>query len=73
MSSELRIASLLASGTEIVDRLGLGERLVAISHECDYPPKLMNRPRVTRAVIDTEASSQSIDRQVAQLASASTR
>lgn len=70
MTSELRIASLLASGTEIIDRLGLGERLVAISHECDYPPKLMNRPRVTRAIIDTEASSEAIDRQVAQLTSA---
>ncbi|MCH9034915.1 MAG: cobalamin-binding protein [Planctomycetes bacterium] len=70
MISELRIASLLAAGTEIIDRLGLGERLVAISHECDYPPKLMNRPRVTRAIIDTEASSEAIDRQVAQLTSA---
>ncbi|MCH9001084.1 MAG: cobalamin-binding protein [Planctomycetes bacterium] len=70
MTSDLRIASLLASGTEIIDRLGLGERLVAISHECDYPPKLMNRPRVTRAIIDTEASSEAIDRQVAQLISA---
>lgn len=70
MISELRIASLLASGTEIIDRLGLGERLVAISHECDYPPRLMNRPRVTHAMIDTEASSEAIDRQVVQLASA---
>ncbi len=70
MTSELRIASLLAAGTEIIDRLGLGERLVAISHECDYPPKLMNRPRVTRAIIDTEASSEAIDRQVVQLTSA---
>ena len=70
MIAGLRIASLLASGTEIIDRLGLGERLVAISHECDYPPKLMNRPRVTRAIIDTEASSEAIDRQVVQLTSA---
>ncbi|MCH8147338.1 MAG: hypothetical protein IH987_04990 [Planctomycetes bacterium] len=52
MKSGLRIASLLASGTEIVDLLGLGDQLVAISHECDYPPRLMDRPRVTRAVID---------------------
>ncbi|MGH7539652.1 MAG: cobalamin-binding protein, partial [Gemmatimonadota bacterium] len=34
----MRIVSLLASGTEIVDELGLGERLVGISHECDHPP-----------------------------------
>ena len=70
MKSGLRIASLLASGTEIVDLLGLGDQLVAISHECDYPPRLMDRPRVTRAVIDTEASSEEIDRQVRSLTSA---
>jgi iron complex transport system substrate-binding protein len=43
-----RIASLLASGTEIVVELGLEEQLVAISHECDYPPRVLDRPRVSR-------------------------
>jgi iron complex transport system substrate-binding protein len=47
-----RIASLLASGTEIVDALGLGDRLVAISHECDYPPELLDRPRASRPRFD---------------------
>jgi iron complex transport system substrate-binding protein len=44
----MRIASLLASGTEIASALGLGPNIVAISHECDYPPELLDRPRVTR-------------------------
>ena len=38
--SDGRIVSLLASATEIVAALGLTDRLVAISHECDYPPDI---------------------------------
>lgn len=47
-----RIVSLLASATEIVYALGLGDRLVGISHECDYPPEALDRPRVSRARFD---------------------
>ena len=53
----MRIVSLLASGTEIVDALGLGERLVGISHECDHPPHLLDRPRVSRPRFDPEGLS----------------
>jgi len=59
-----RIASLLASGTEIVCGLGLESQLVAISHECDYPASVLDRPRVTFAHIDDSASSATIDAQV---------
>lgn len=52
-----RIVSLLASGTEIVDALGLGECLVGISHECDHPPQLLDRPRVSRPRFDPEGLS----------------
>jgi iron complex transport system substrate-binding protein len=38
----------------MVCALGLDERLVAISHECDYPPGVLDRPRVTRARFDPE-------------------
>lgn len=31
------VASLIPSGTDILAALGLGERLVGISHECDHP------------------------------------
>lgn len=43
-----RIASLLASATEIVVALGLEKSLVAISHECDYPERVLDRPRISR-------------------------
>ncbi len=48
----MKIASLLASGTEIAWALGLGEQIVAISHECDYPAEVLDRPRVTRPRFD---------------------
>ena len=60
-----RIVSLLASGTEIVDALALGELLVGISHECDYPASLLDRPRVSRPRFDPEGlDSGAIDRAV---------
>ncbi len=48
----MRIASLLASATETVYALGLGEQLVAISHECDYPSEALEKPRVSRPRFD---------------------
>lgn len=43
----MRIASLLPSATEIVFALGLGEELVGVSHECDFPPPAREIPVVT--------------------------
>ena len=40
--------SLLPSATEIVCALGLEDRLVGISHSCDYPESIVNRPRLSR-------------------------
>jgi len=48
----MRIASFLASGTEICVALGLQESIVAISHECDWPPDVLDRPRVSRPRFD---------------------
>ena len=57
-----RIVSLLASATEIVVTLGLEDRLVAISHECDYPERVLDRPRVSRPRFDPEGlDSEAID------------
>jgi iron complex transport system substrate-binding protein len=43
-----RIVSLLPSATEIVCALGLEDRLVGISHSCDYPPSVNDLPRLSR-------------------------
>ncbi len=48
----MRIASLLPSATEIVYALGLGEHLVAVSHDCDYPPDAKNKLRLTSIDVD---------------------
>jgi iron complex transport system substrate-binding protein len=42
-----RIVSLLPSATEIVCALGLGDRLVGVSHSCDYPAEVTQLPRVS--------------------------
>jgi iron complex transport system substrate-binding protein len=60
----MRVASLIASSTEIVCALGLEEALVARSHECDFPPSVAALPAVTRPRLDIHASSAEIDRQV---------
>jgi iron complex transport system substrate-binding protein len=48
----VRIVSLLPSATEIVFALGLGDDLVGVSHECDYPARAREIRAVTRSVHD---------------------
>jgi len=62
-----RVASLLPSSTEIVCALGLGERLVGRSHECDHPPEVTALPALTEPKLDPEAPSLELDRRVKQL------
>ncbi len=47
----MRVVSLLPAATEIVAALGLSDSLVGVSHECDYPPEVNEKPRVTRCEI----------------------
>jgi iron complex transport system substrate-binding protein len=50
-----RIVSLLPSATEIVCALGLQDRLVAVTHECDYPADaLAGVPRLTSSLLPAE-------------------
>jgi len=51
----VRIASLLPSATEIVYALGLGDELVGVTHECDWPPEATSKPVLTRSVHDLGA------------------
>lgn len=62
MSHPLRIVSTLPTATEIVFELGLGEQLVAISHECNYPTAALTKPRVTSTNFNySDNSSPNID------------
>jgi len=61
----MRICSLVPSATEILCGLGLGEDLVGVSHECDFPPEALHKPRLLRTLVDQEhLSSEAIDRLV---------
>ena len=61
----MRIVSLLPSATEIVFALGLGDELVGVTHECDWPPEAVGITTVTRSSHDLgDASSREIDRLV---------
>jgi iron complex transport system substrate-binding protein len=58
----MRIVSLLPSATEMVYALGLGDSLVAVSHECDYPEAAKAKPQMIEPIFDTtKLSSERID------------
>lgn len=62
-----RIVSLLPSSTEIVCALGLRNRLVGVSHECDYPPEVVGLPVLTSPKLDPQGSSRRINTQVHEI------
>lgn len=66
MTEPARIVSMLASGTELVCALGLGEKLVGRSHECDFPDWVRRLPEVSRPTFDISGSSREIDEAVRQ-------
>ncbi len=68
------MVSLLPAATEIVAALGAIDTLVGVSHECDFPAVVAERPRVTRCTIHGNAlASSATDRWVSeQLATAGT-
>lgn len=58
----VRIASLVPAGTEIAWALGLEDQLVAVTHDCDFPPSVLSLPRLTSSTIPPGATSAEIDR-----------
>jgi iron complex transport system substrate-binding protein len=60
----VRIVSLIASATEMVHALELGEHLVGRSHECDYPACVTSLPVCTAPKFDTSGDSRQIDERV---------
>ena len=64
----MRIASLLPGATEIAYALGLGDQIVGVTHECDYPHDAKQKRVVVRSGIDSTCmSGLEIDRKVAEL------
>jgi iron complex transport system substrate-binding protein len=64
MVVSVRIASLVPSATEALFALGLGDSVVAVTHECDYPDAATELPHLTRSVIPEGLSAAEIDRAV---------
>lgn len=67
----MRICSLLPGATEIAYLLGLGEQIVGVTHECDYPAEAQYKPIMVRSAIDQKRmSNREIDAKVAELLAA---
>jgi iron complex transport system substrate-binding protein len=60
----MRIASLVPSATEMLFALGLGENVVAVTHECDYPEAARALPHLTRTVVPEGLNAAGIDAEV---------
>src|SRR6266853_2105268 len=52
--NNLRIVSFLPAATEMVYALGLGDQLVGVSHECDFPADARTKPVVVRCALPVE-------------------
>jgi iron complex transport system substrate-binding protein len=64
----MRICSLLPGATEILYLLGLGDRIVGVTHECDHPAEAKEKPVVVRSVFNADRmTGLEIDRKVAEI------
>src|SRR6201991_4747318 len=57
----MRIASLVPSSTEMLFALGLGDQVVGVTHECDFPPAAAALPRLTATEMPQGLSAGEID------------
>jgi len=65
----VRICSLVPGATEVLFALGLGQSVVGVTHECDWPQEAESRPRVTASHLQSgDLSSSEIDAAVAEAA-----
>jgi len=62
-----RIASLVPSATEALFALGLGDHVIAVTHECDHPPAATGLPRLTASVIEPGLEPGEIDARVREV------
>ncbi len=63
----MRIASLVPSSTEMLFALGLGDQVVAVTHECDFPPEAARLPHLSETVIPPGLSPAEIDAEVKRI------
>jgi iron complex transport system substrate-binding protein len=66
----MRIASLVPSATEMLFALGLGESVVGVTHECDYPAAASELPQLTATVLPPGLSAGEIDAAVKEVVGA---
>lgn len=67
MATARRIVSFLPSATEMVCVLGLEDHLVGVTHECDYPSSVKDKPVVVKNAVPVETMTElEIDRAVAE-------
>jgi iron complex transport system substrate-binding protein len=57
----MRIVSLVPHATELLFALGLGDDVVAVTHECDFPEPARSLPNVTRDVLPAGLGAAEID------------
>jgi iron complex transport system substrate-binding protein len=57
----MRIVSLVPSATELLFALGLGDEVIAVTHECDHPLEALAKERVTRDVLPPQLTPAAID------------
>jgi iron complex transport system substrate-binding protein len=53
-----RIVSFLPSATEMTYALGLGDRLMGVTHECDHPQEARTKPVVVKSILPVETMTQ---------------
>ena len=63
----MRIASLVPSATEMLFALGVGDQVLAVTHECDYPPQAAGKRHLTRSLVPAGLSAREIDAEVRRL------
>ncbi|HET8564933.1 MAG TPA: cobalamin-binding protein [Solirubrobacterales bacterium] len=63
----MRIVSLVPSATEMLFALGLGEDVVGVTHECDYPPAAAELPQLTGTVLPPGLTAGEIDAAVKEV------
>ena len=63
----MRIASLVPSATEMLFALGLGDEVVGVTHECDYPRQAASLPHLTATVLPDGLDAGEIDATVKEI------